>query len=256
MSLLRRSCLLLIACLTPAAHAGDHATKDALRAARAAAELLEGEGGACERKVGARIDDVIEALKDLRDEGGGRARKAVRQAVERATDAADEHCGARLSSRVAKQLRRAVERMDGDDELERPASEQRESPRTMGFGPFQFQVGSQTRVEQSRAASASVSTRGGGMDADAFDGFLQALRANRNELLRKDAALSTLERNRISARQLGSVLDQFNNEILKLDVARAAAPRVVDPRNAIGLSTKFRNAIHQSEFVALMNQQP
>ncbi len=93
------------------------------------------------------------------------------------------------------------------------------------------------------------------MDRRAFDGFVDAMRANSNELNRKDMALSVLAHNYITARQLGQLLPLFNNEIIKLEVARAAAPHVVNPLDSLGLSRLFSSSLSQRDYVQLMSSQ-
>jgi hypothetical protein len=93
------------------------------------------------------------------------------------------------------------------------------------------------------------------MDAEEFHGFLQALRTNDFELNRIDIVKSTLKSSYLTAKQLGLVLDLFENEINRFDVAKAAAPRVVNPKHALGLSSKFENSIYATDFTKLMTSQ-
>ncbi|MGA9520620.1 MAG: DUF4476 domain-containing protein [Myxococcaceae bacterium] len=93
------------------------------------------------------------------------------------------------------------------------------------------------------------------MDAETFRGFIESLRANNNEINRVEIARSTLEENYLTARQLGLVLDLFENEIYRFDVAKMAAPRLVNPKHALGLSSKFTNSIFATDYTRLMNAQ-
>lgn len=93
------------------------------------------------------------------------------------------------------------------------------------------------------------------MDATTFQGFLVSLRANPNELVREDVAKTVLRSSYLTALQLSAVLDLFNNELNRLDVARHAAPRVVNPQHALGLAAKFNNSFNSQEFVQVMTQQ-
>lgn len=93
------------------------------------------------------------------------------------------------------------------------------------------------------------------MPRGAFQGFLAGLQSNANEILRKDQCQDLLPNHYISAQQLGQLMDLFVNEILRLDVARAAAPRVVDPMNALGFSGKFHNSILARDFTSLMSKE-
>lgn len=89
------------------------------------------------------------------------------------------------------------------------------------------------------------------MDAAAFGGMLQALRGTMNEIVREQMFQQLVARQGLTALQLSQVLDLFANGITRLDVARHAAPRVVNPQHAIGLSAKFSNSISAQEFVEL-----
>ncbi len=93
------------------------------------------------------------------------------------------------------------------------------------------------------------------MDRGAFDGFIGSLQNNPSDLTRRDMAFSVLNRNYLTARQLGQLLSVFSSDLVKMDVARAAAPRVVDPQNALGLASMFASSLQQRDFVSLMSQQ-
>jgi len=93
------------------------------------------------------------------------------------------------------------------------------------------------------------------MDAATFLGFLQSMRANGNEMLRLDMANSVLQRQYLTAAQLGMTMDFFANEMLKLELAKRAAPHVVNPQHALGLAAKFANNMLSTAFTQLMSQQ-
>ncbi len=93
------------------------------------------------------------------------------------------------------------------------------------------------------------------MDAETFRGFLQSLKATRNELTREEMVEKVMKRAYLTAKQFGLVLDLFQNEITRLDVAKTAAPRVVNPQHALGFSSKWRNSISADEYVELITQQ-
>jgi hypothetical protein len=94
------------------------------------------------------------------------------------------------------------------------------------------------------------------MDATSFNGFMQALRANQNEILRVQMTENALAKSYITALQLGPILDSFQNEIFRIQVAQLAAGHVVNPQHALGLSVKFSNSIYQAQFTQLMTAQP
>ncbi|MCU0700458.1 MAG: DUF4476 domain-containing protein [Myxococcaceae bacterium] len=93
------------------------------------------------------------------------------------------------------------------------------------------------------------------MDAQVFSGFMRSLRAVMNEITREDMCEKMLARNGLTAMQLGQVLDLFNNEITRLDVAKTAASHVVNPQHALELSTKFNNSFSAEEFVEIYSGQ-
>lgn len=94
------------------------------------------------------------------------------------------------------------------------------------------------------------------MEAATYQGFLQSLRANRSEMMRGSMANSMLENNYVTAAQFEPMLDLFNSEMMKLDFAQRAAPKLVNPQHAIGFSVKFRSSMMQSGYTQLMAQQP
>lgn len=94
------------------------------------------------------------------------------------------------------------------------------------------------------------------MEAATYQGFLASLRANRSEMLRLQMASNMLAANYLTAAQLDPMLDLFASEMMRLDFAQRAAPRVVNPQHAIGLSVKFRSSMMQTGYTQVMAQQP
>lgn len=90
------------------------------------------------------------------------------------------------------------------------------------------------------------------MDGETFRGLVSGLKGQDNEIERRDMAKSMLAQSRLTTRQLGVILDFFPNEIERMDVAKAAVPRLVNPKHAFGLSTKFENSIYQADFTKLI----
>jgi hypothetical protein len=93
------------------------------------------------------------------------------------------------------------------------------------------------------------------MDAMAWAGFYNSMRSTPNELTRQANAQAALQRQALTAAQLGLLMDLFNNELTRLDVAKFAATRTVNPQHAIGLSTKFRNSILANDYITVMGRQ-
>ncbi|WP_223644076.1 DUF4476 domain-containing protein [Corallococcus sp. EGB] len=92
------------------------------------------------------------------------------------------------------------------------------------------------------------------MDASTWSGFYQSLKSERNEIVRQEKAEKMLKRVYLTAMQFGMVLDLFNNEITRLEVAKEAAPHVVDPQHALGFSSKWKNSISGSEYTDIITQ--
>lgn len=93
------------------------------------------------------------------------------------------------------------------------------------------------------------------MDATTFSGLIATLAKNSNEQLRKEICEATFRAHALTALQLGLILDQFRNDQLRLEVARAAAPRVTNPSHALGFATKWRNSVLAKEYATLLSQQ-
>ena len=93
------------------------------------------------------------------------------------------------------------------------------------------------------------------MDREEYSGFLESLRGNDFELQRESMVKDTLKRSWLTARQLGLALDLFENELTKLAVAKNGMTRVVNPKHALKLSTKFENSINASDFTKAVNAQ-
>ncbi|HEY1086515.1 MAG TPA: hypothetical protein VGE37_02430, partial [Archangium sp.] len=93
------------------------------------------------------------------------------------------------------------------------------------------------------------------MDATTWNGFYGALRGQNNEIVRQQMCNDMLRNQALTALQLGMVLDLFNNELTRLDVAKTAASRVVNPMHALGFSSKFRNSILAQDYVSVMSAQ-
>ncbi|RKG71750.1 DUF4476 domain-containing protein [Corallococcus sp. CA054B] len=92
------------------------------------------------------------------------------------------------------------------------------------------------------------------MDASTWSGFYQSLKSENNEIVRQEKADKMLKRVYLTAAQFGMVLDLFKNEIVRLDVARVAAPHVVNPQHALGFSSKWHNSISGSEYTDIITQ--
>jgi len=90
------------------------------------------------------------------------------------------------------------------------------------------------------------------MDAPTFSGLITSMRSNNNELSRRDIFVAVMKSHGITAMQLGTVLDYFPNEQVRMDVARFAAPRLMNPSHALGFAAKWKNSILARDYTTLM----
>ncbi len=93
------------------------------------------------------------------------------------------------------------------------------------------------------------------MDAETWRGFYQSLKSQANELTREEMAEKMLKRNYLTAAQYGLVLDLFVNELTRLEVAKNAGTRVVNPQHALGFSAKWKNGLTAEEYTEMIAEQ-
>lgn len=93
------------------------------------------------------------------------------------------------------------------------------------------------------------------MDRDTWLGFFGSVQANNSDLTKADMCKSVLAANYVTAKQLGLLLDLFNSDLVRFDVAKLAAPHTVNPQHALGLASKFRSGLIQNDFTKLMAEQ-
>lgn len=93
------------------------------------------------------------------------------------------------------------------------------------------------------------------MDGVTWNGVHSSLRGQSNEILRRDMLRTLVANQALTALQFGALLDLFDNEIYRMEIARIGAPLVVNPSHAIGFSNKFSNSFYARDFVTLMSQQ-
>lgn len=91
------------------------------------------------------------------------------------------------------------------------------------------------------------------MDADTFTGLLASLKGQPNEN-RQESATAALRRHWLTVKRLGLILDAFENEITRLEIAKVSAHHVVDPGHALRHSLKFRSSINAAEDTKLMSR--
>ncbi len=93
------------------------------------------------------------------------------------------------------------------------------------------------------------------MDAETFRGIMKALKSTSSELTREDMAEKMFKRNYLTAKQFGMVLDLFESELNRLDVAKNAAPHVVNPQHSLGFASKWENSLNGEDYVEIMSAQ-
>ncbi len=93
------------------------------------------------------------------------------------------------------------------------------------------------------------------MDFDSFRSLLDALNSNASVINRADIMKTALADAYLTAKQLGLILDLFDSIIYRFDVAKLAAPHVVNPKHALGLASKFESSIYATDFTKLMASQ-
>lgn len=246
----------------------------------------------CRKKVANRLDTLTKKVKGLRTEYSLQAIEKVLEKAEETEDFIRAKCPRNVAKAINRKLEPAIESLEAMRAYARAGGVPPQGGTITATAGTTSTTVTSTSGQQGGTVSLNVNLGGmfgGGvepmptaaplpqagyrdcgtgqdpgcvlarngqlpMDADAFNGFVGSLKGNPNEILRQEMAEQVLQDSYVTAKQLGVVLDQFQNEILKLEVANTAAPRVVDPKNAIGLSSKFRSSIHQSEFVKVMTQ--
>lgn len=93
------------------------------------------------------------------------------------------------------------------------------------------------------------------MDAATFQGLTQALRSSDFEMRRVQTAQSILANHYVTAIQFGLILDAFQSDFAKLNVAQMAASHVVNPQHTLGYGSKFNNSLVGGQYTELMAQQ-
>lgn len=214
--------LMLVSLLPLTVFAG---SKGALRALEEVQDVVADSDAECSKKLGRKLDALASEVED------GASKRKVRAQVREVNDFAEDRCPKKLAGKV----RRALESVAGgdDDDDDRRSSRRR----------------SRDDDDEGEAPAPRAT---GAMDDVSFRGLVSSLSANANEYTKLDLVKNAVSAQRLTAAQLGPVLDQFQNEFLKLDAARAAVPRLVDPQHALVHAGKFRNSFIAADYSKLL----
>ena len=218
-------------------------SKGALRALEEVQDVVADSDADCSKKLGRKLEALAADLDD------GRSGRKLREQVREVRGFAEDRCPKKLAGKVKRALEAVTESLsdddddergsrrrrgrDDDDEEEAPAPRRRVAVRDCGTG------------NDPGCTEAA-------MDAVSFRGLVSSLSATPNEFSKLDLVRNAVSNQRLTAQQLGPVLDAFQNELIRLDAAKAAAPRLVDPQHALSLSGKWRNSLLAADFSKLL----
>lgn len=203
-------------------------SKGALRALEEVQDVVADADAECSKKLGKKLDALASDVED------GASKRKLREQVREVNDFAEDRCPKKLASKVRRALA-SVAGKDDDEDDERPSRRR-----------------SRDDDEEDAAPRRQAPPASGAMDDLSFRGLVSALSANQNEYTKLDLVKNALSNQRLTAQQLGPVLDQFQNEYLKLDAAKAAVPRLVDPQHALVHAGKFRNSFIAADYSKLL----
>ena len=207
-------------------------SKGALRALDEVQDEVADSDADCSKRLGKKL---VALAADVND---GLSSRKLRAQVREVRGYAEDHCPKKLAARVGRALEKVT---GGDDDDDADEDDTRSSRRR------------RSRKDDDEDETPAPALRGDApMDAVSFRGLVSSLSANSNEYSKLDLLRNAVSNQHLTAAQLGPVLDQFQNEYLKLDAAKAAVPRLVDPSHALGLSGKFRNSYLAADFSKLL----
>lgn len=245
--------MMAVVVLLPAAALAGGALRDAKDALRAAKELTEDADARCARPLMRKLDALEDELRDV-GRGDASPRRALSKARE-VRDWLDTECPGKLARKVGDELDSMADALEEsrdegrDDDDERRRDRRRDREDREDRRPARRDCGTGDDPGCSMTLSGHAP-----MDADAWKGFVASVQANPNELSKLDIVRQVMNANYVTAKQLGPVLDSFRNELLRLDAAKAAAPRVVDRSHALGHASKWRNSLLASDYTQVMTR--
>ena len=219
-------------------------SKGALRALEEAQDLVEDSDAECSKRLGKKLEALAGEVED------GLSSRKLRVQVREVRSFAEDRCPKKLAAKV----KRALEALEGDDDDE---DDDRRSRRRRSRDDDEEDAAPKRRAVPLRDCGTGQDPGcnlpgAAAMDAVSFRGLVSSLSSTQNELTRLDLVRNALSAQRITAMQLGPLLDAFQNELLRLDAAKAAAPRLVDPQHALVHSGKWRNSLLAADFSKLL----
>lgn len=204
-------------------------SKGALRALEEVQDLVADSDAECGKKLGKKLDALAADVED------GLSKRKLRAQVREVNDFAEDRCPKKLAGKVRRALESVTGGDDDDDDDRRSRRKSRDD-----------------EDEDDAPPRRSAPPANGAMDDISFRGLVSSLSANPNEYTKLDLVKNAVSAQKLTAAQLGPVLDQFQNEFLKLDAAKAAVPRLVDPQHALVHAGKFRNSFIASDYSKLL----
>ena len=203
-------------------------SKGALRALEDLQDVVADSDAECGKKLGKKLDALAADVED------GVSKRKLREQVREVNDFAEDRCPKKLAGKV----RRALESVTGGEDEDDERRSRRKSR--------------DDDEEDEAPVRRPAPPANGAMDDVSFRGLVSALSSNANEYTKLDLLKNAVSAQKLTAAQLGPVLDQFQNEFLKLDAAKAAVPRLVDPQHALVHAGKFRNSFIAADYSKLL----
>lgn len=216
--------------------------KAALRALEEVQDVVADSDADCSKRLGKKLEALAADVDD------GLSDRKLRAQVKEVREFAQERCPRKLAGKVKRALEALTESDDDDDDS-------RSSRRHRSDDDDEDDVPAPRRRAVLDCGTGQDPGCGpGAMDAVSFRGLVSSLSATPNEFSKLDLVKNAVSNQRITAQQLGPMLDAFQNELIRLDAAKVAAPRLVDPQHALVHSGKWRNSLLAADFSKLLSR--
>ena len=235
-----RTLIIMVVLLPLSAFAGSKA----LRALEEVQDVVADSDAECSKRLGKKLEALASDLDD------GLSGRKLRAKVKEVRGFAQERCPKKLSARVKRALEALTESDDDDDES-------RSSRRRRSDDDDEDDVPApapRRRVVLDCGTGQDPGCGPAAMDAVSFRGLVSSLSATPNEFSKLDLVKNAVSGQHLTAQQLGPLLDAFQNELIRLDAAKVAAPRLVDPQHALVHSGKWRNSLLAADFSKLLSR--